>query len=293
MELRHLSCFVAVAQHLSFTEAAKNLHLVQSAVSHNIAELEKELSVKLFYRTKRSISLTPEGETLLDDAYKIIALERDAAIRVQRKSTGVIGNLSVCYVFVPVVSSLLDKFKNFSSKYPEIYVKYNSFNDIVISKALDSNEIDIGFSRQTTITNPDKINWHPLYNESLKIVVSKEHPLACLSSASLEQFRSVPLILMSHRNNPGLYDMSMSLYMDLGFMPRIIDDINDERTVNMLVEIGLGMTIVPSCWEDFVSPALKFIDIEGVDVEHEFGIAWNKHNTNPCLKLFLRELGVA
>jgi DNA-binding transcriptional LysR family regulator len=123
-------------------------------------------------------------------------------------------------------------------------------------------------------------------------VVSKNHPLAQLKKAKLEQFRNDPLILMSHRSNPGLYDMSMHLYITDGFMPQIIDDINDERTVNMLVEIGVGMTILPTSWKEHVSQDLVFIDIDNDETRYHFGVACNKENSNPCTRLFLSELGI-
>ncbi|MDR1570935.1 MAG: LysR family transcriptional regulator [Clostridiales Family XIII bacterium] len=290
MEMRHIHCFIAVAEYLSFTEAAKKLHIVQSAVSHNIAELEKELETKLFIRNKQSISLTQQGLTLLDDAYRIVALERDAVTRAQHRAQGVVGDLKLGYVFVPVIYSMLDKFRSFYRKYPQIYVRYNSYNDILISRQVENGELDIGLSREATV-NKERSHWRPLYNDVLKIVVNRDHPLASLDSAKLEQFRDVPLILMSHRSNPGLYDITMHLYVREGFTPKIVDDINDERTVNMLVEIGMGMTVLPTYWKDFVSPSLKFIDIECEDTGYVFGLSWSKANTNPCIRLFVSELG--
>jgi hypothetical protein len=85
--------------------------------------------------------------------------------------------------------------------------------------------------------------------------------------------------------------MSMHLYITGGFMPQIIDDINDERTVNMLVEIGNGITILPTSWKDHVSSDLVFIDIDSDEALYHFGVACNKGNTNPCTKLFLSEMG--
>ncbi len=292
MELRQLRCFIAVAEYLSFTEAAEKLHLVQSAVSHNIAELEKELNTKLFFRNKQSIVLTPVGELLLDHAYKITAMERDTITNVQLRLSGITGSMSVGYVFVPVAWCMFEKFKSFSQKYPHIRVKYNSYHDIRIARQLENFDLDVGFARIATITDQERINWHPIYKEKLQIVVSEDHPLSGLERASLAQFKDEPLILMNHRTNPGLYDMSMQLYLKKGFMPRIIDDINDERTVNMLTEIGYGFTILPSCWKVFVNPSLKFIDIVDEDTTHYMGLAWNKENTNPCIKLFLAEMGI-
>jgi DNA-binding transcriptional LysR family regulator len=204
LDIRHLNCFVATAEYLSFTEAAKKLHLVQSAVSHNIAELENELGAKLFTRGKKGICLTPQGRILLEDAYRIISLERDAAMRVRQLSSGIVGDLSMGYVFVPLIASLIEDFKRFHEKYPQVYVKYNSYNDIRIFRQLESDELDIGFTRDTVITNREKVDWYHIYDDYLKIVVSRNHPLAQLKKAKLEQFRNDPLILMSHRSNPGL-----------------------------------------------------------------------------------------
>jgi DNA-binding transcriptional LysR family regulator len=202
MELRHLSCFVAVSEYLSFTEAAEKLHIVQSAVSHNIAELEKELNAKLFFRNKQSIALTPVGELLLDNAYRILAMERDTITNIKLRMSGITGTLSIGYVFVPVAWCMFDKFKAFSRKYSQVRLKYNSFNDINIARQLSNFDLDIGFARLATITDQTRINWHPIYREHLQIVVSEEHPLADLKSASLEQFKNDPLILMSHKSNP-------------------------------------------------------------------------------------------
>ncbi|MDR2295635.1 MAG: LysR family transcriptional regulator [Clostridiales Family XIII bacterium] len=292
MEMRQIHCFITVAERLSFTDAAKKLHIVQSAVSHNIAELEKELQTKLFVRNKQSITLTPQGLALLDDAYRIVAMERDAVTRVLHMARGIVGDLKLGYVFVPVIHPMMDKFKNFSKKYPQIYVSYNSYTDIHIARQVENGDLDIGFAREATV-NRDRAHWRPLYGDALKIVVHREHPLAGLGCTDLERFRKEPLILMNRRSNPGLYDMSMHLYAIAGFTPRVIDDINDERTVNMLVEIGMGMTILPECWREFVSPSLKFLDIDCEDANHVFGVSWNKTNTNPCARLFLAELGVA
>jgi DNA-binding transcriptional LysR family regulator len=73
MELRHLRYFVAVAEALSFTKAAENLHLAQPSLTRQIKDLEAEIGVRLFDRSGKRISLTQEGESFLQDARRLLA----------------------------------------------------------------------------------------------------------------------------------------------------------------------------------------------------------------------------
>jgi DNA-binding transcriptional LysR family regulator len=72
MELRHLRYFVAVADALSFTKAAENLHLAQPSLTRQIQDLEEEIGVRLFDRTGKGISLTEEGQSFLLDARRLL-----------------------------------------------------------------------------------------------------------------------------------------------------------------------------------------------------------------------------
>lgn len=72
MDIRQLRYFIAVAEHLNFTEAARELFVAQSAVSQQIADLEKKVGVQLFIRNKRSVQLTKAGTVLLKEANDLI-----------------------------------------------------------------------------------------------------------------------------------------------------------------------------------------------------------------------------
>src|SRR3954463_6600669 len=98
MELRHLRYFVAVAEALNFTRAAFQLHLAQPSLTRQIHNLEEEIGVRPFNRTKSHVALTEEGRSFLTDARRILALANESVLAVQRLSRGESGQLNIGYL---------------------------------------------------------------------------------------------------------------------------------------------------------------------------------------------------
>src|SRR4029077_9220286 len=98
MELRHLRYFVAVAEALSFTRAAENLHTAQTSLTRQIRALEEEIGVRLLHRTKQQVNLTDEGRSFLADAKRLLALAEGIVESVQRLSRREVSSLNVGYV---------------------------------------------------------------------------------------------------------------------------------------------------------------------------------------------------
>ena len=95
MELRHLRYFVAVAEELNFTRAAKRLGINQPGLSFQIRQLEKEMGTALFYRRTRGVELTTAGKLLLEEAYVILKQVEAAKISVGRRARAEIGQINI------------------------------------------------------------------------------------------------------------------------------------------------------------------------------------------------------
>jgi DNA-binding transcriptional LysR family regulator len=98
MNLNHLQSFVAVAESLSFSRAAKRLHVSQPALSKQIRSLEEDLSAKLFVRNRRSVALSNVGKEILEDAERLLSQAEEIKQRVARASQGTSGTLRMGFV---------------------------------------------------------------------------------------------------------------------------------------------------------------------------------------------------
>lgn len=98
MELRHLHYFIAVAEELHFSRAAERLHISQPPLSQQIRDLEDELGVKLFERTKRQVHLTEAGKVFLERSYGVLAQLEQAIAVTQQIGRGEVGRLAIGFV---------------------------------------------------------------------------------------------------------------------------------------------------------------------------------------------------
>ena len=118
MEFRQLEAFVATAELKSFSQAAKYLYLSQSTISSHVQNLEDDLGRKLLLRTTKSITLTPEGETFLSYARKIVETKDQAVLSLQQSSKSM---LHIGASSIPSGYLLPKIIAGFKEKYPEMH----------------------------------------------------------------------------------------------------------------------------------------------------------------------------
>ena len=141
MELRHLHYFVAVAEALSFTKAAKNLHLAQPSLTRQIQDLEREIGVQLIDRSGQRISLTVEGQYFLRDAKRLLTESEKSVQAVQRLSRGAAGQLNVGYL-ANIYQDLLPKtFEAFRKASPHTLLNIFDMTPAEQFQALDERKI--------------------------------------------------------------------------------------------------------------------------------------------------------
>lgn len=195
MELRQLKYFVKSAEYLNFSVAAKHLYITQSTLSQQIKQLEYELGFELFLRNSRHISLTEAGEEFLPFARKTILDTEDGVQRLhdlQHVKTGTL-RVGVTYSLSTVLTEGLISFmKTFPGIKLEIF--YKTVDELLV--LLREHKVDFILSYKPLSDAPD-VDSMPLFENTLALVVSKEHPLASCKKIKLSELSGKPLILPS------------------------------------------------------------------------------------------------
>lgn len=290
MDIRQLRYFISVAENLSFTEAAKQLFVAQSAVSQQIADLEEKIGVKLLIRNKRTVKLTSAGAVLLKEAIHLVSKSEEAIEKTRQAELGIIGSLSIGFLGYTERYFLPYLIRHFRRSYPKVDLHLNQYNHGVLIDTLKNGELDIGFTLAFGIDNIGDLEGKSLFTETISIVMHCEHPMASKSSINLSDLSSERFIALHSQESPQGFNQTLLICANHGFTPNIVSQPRLLSTVLLLVDSGMGIAILPKSLQYQSSPSLKFIDIKDVKSEYELVVAWKKNSTNPSVDLFLDEL---
>src|SRR5262245_12489396 len=144
MELRHLRYLVAVAEELHLGRAAIRLHISQPPLSQQIRQLEEELGVQLFERTKREVRLTEAGRRIVTEAHEVLRQVDHFSNVAARASEGAIGHLSVAGPG-GVNEILVETLRVFAKQYPGVRIELQFMNTGLQIEALRERRIQVGF----------------------------------------------------------------------------------------------------------------------------------------------------
>jgi len=291
MDLHRLNVFVTVAQFLNFTEAARHLHIAQPSVSHDVAELEKELGAKLFARSKTGTRLTPAGEVFFAEANKILMIAVGARQKIETMASAESGELRFGFVAGQMIEPLSDFLKSFQKGHPNVSLTFNSYTSIAVSRRTQSAEVDLGFGRQESLVRHEDTEWMHLYSDPFFFAVSKEHKFAGEKAVTFEQAKDETILIMSSQANPGFYDLVQRLYLSRGITPLLNATSNDRIATLLMARIGMGIALLTKQFLDVYNfPDIEFVMLDEEDALHNVGVAWNKRTANPLVGAFLSEL---
>jgi DNA-binding transcriptional LysR family regulator len=246
MDVRQLEYFVAVSEELSFTKAAVRCHVVQSALSYQIARLERENGVTLFERTSRSVRLAPAGELLLPRAKRVLAeldlarteLSEFAGVLTGRLRLGMIGSASDA---TPMVERALVAFHQ---RHPAVEITIQDTGSANMADLVRGGLLDVAIIGLFADQVPGDVVHRVLAVEPLVAVVDRRHALADAGTADLaELVRVTPFVEM--RGESGLRRQVDATFERAGLTRRIAFEMSTSEAVVRYVALGFGAGIVP------------------------------------------------
>ena len=258
IELRHLGALQALAEEGSFGRAAARLGYTQSAVSQQIATLERIIGERLVERPggPRPVSLTEAGRLLLRHAESIVDRLRAAQADMQALRTGEIGTLRVG-TFQSVGARVLPALmRRFGKQWPGVEVTLEELDDEEILRAVERGDVDIGFVLLPTGDAP--IETLELIRDPYRLVVAAASPLGRGRAPSLRTLADEPLIAF---RSPHPTEPVESAFRAAGIEPHFAFRSNDNPTVQGLVAAGVGIAIMPALTIDESDPRVRVVDL--------------------------------
>lgn len=261
MDLRQLRYFVAVAEAMSFTVAARNLNISQPPLSMHIRALEDALGTRLFDRTHRTITLTEAGVVFLEQA-RLTLSQMESAVRLTKLAgQGETGLLRIAFTnSVPLIPAFPQLIKRFRRQYPLARLEIVHMPTGPQLRALEDRSIDIGLMRPAPqFQPPAHLRFVPLWNNELRVVMPSDHPLAALNRPlAIQELADEPLILFPRDISCGLHDQITQLFNDAGAVPHLGQEAREAVTILGLVAAGVGISLLPDVYTTLQTTGIHF-----------------------------------
>lgn len=290
MELRHLRYFIAVAEAGSFSAAARALHVAQSAISEQIANLEHELSVSLFSRLPKKTELTPAGAVFLEEARRVLTAADRAVLTAQRVHRGEEGTLRIGFFTGGSGVNLPKLIQSFRKRYPRVRLSLVEMTSTQQWAALVEGRIDLGFTRRLEPEFRPELRAITIHQDPIVAILPKHHP-AVPGPVDLRALANEDFVLSSRETSPAVFDKVIELCSEAGFSPRIASISSVWSSVALMVQAGEGIALLPVNEQQVRTRDLVFCPLKAKNAFVEFVIAWSPRYDNPLIRSF-RELAL-
>ena len=243
MELFQLRTFREVAETLNFTKAAQRLHLTQSAVSHQIRTLERDIGEPLFIRAKRGVKLSEAGVVALDHARRILDESEALKERFSGGEKTPVGRVRAAAATQAFVYLFAPLFESFMRAHPWVEVSFRSTasTDQTIAD-IQNGTADVGFASLPVYSPALKVQ--ELFQDELVAVVGHAHRLAGRPVATVEEILAERFILFERGNS--VRRATDEFFGKAGGEPRTALESNDTAFIKLMVERGFGISLLPS-----------------------------------------------
>lgn len=244
MELRHLRYFAAVAEELHFGRAARQLHIVQPALSKQIAMLESELGVQLLRRNRRRVELTDAGRAFLADARKVLAQAERAVERASAAARGESGVLVAGFIPPALNSVLPAALGRYRGRYPGVRLVLRESTNRAAVEGVLAGRYHVAFVRVPF--GDAGLRCELACEEPVMLALPAGHPLAALAEVPLAALRDEEFAMIPRSQEPELHDYYLACCAEAGFSPRMVHEVSTTLVAVGLVAAGAGVAFVPS-----------------------------------------------
>lgn len=276
ISLKQMRAFVTVAHAGSFTRAAEQLYITQSALSSLIRNLEAELSLRLFDRTTRRLALTDEGQALLKSLERLL---RDLdQIKLDLRDINALRRGRVRIGTTPLLASsfMTMAVQSFCDRYPGIKVQIVDDTPSQLLNGLHEGEIDLLVT--TLEGNNAALHSTVLLSDAMVLVCPGRHRFAQQAGVLWAEMAQEPVIAL--RKGSGLRAITEEVLESVGHDLKPAQEVNHVSTAIAMVAAGMGIAALPAYSVSFgEAPPVRAIPLVGPVVERHVSLSMLKDRT--------------
>jgi DNA-binding transcriptional LysR family regulator len=288
MELRHLKYFVAVAEELNFRRAAAGLHIAQPALSQQIKQLEDELGVALFARSRHKVELTAAGKAFYASAQMILKEAKRAVADARAVEQGEAGRITLGVVSSAAISVLPSLLAFIRAHLPRAEVELKELAPGEQIDALYHDQLDLGLFHAEL--KDSVFETAVVSRERLIVALPRANRFARRKQIDLREIAGETVIIPARHATPGYFECARSAFQAAGVMPERVYHTSLLQTGVLLVGAGLGISLVPESFQRMKVLGVVYRPLALASPTIDLIAAWRRDNTSPLLARIASEI---
>jgi DNA-binding transcriptional LysR family regulator len=284
-ELRHLRYFVAVAEELNFSRAARRLRMAQPPLSVAIRQLEAELGTELFRRSSREVALTEAGRALLEGARRTLAEAEGAVAAARRAGAGELGSLRIGFSWSARFETLPVLGQAFRSQRPEVELLTEETWNSRMAAALRDGTIDLAVALCPEVAGD--LTYEPIRREKVVALLAATHPVAGEQAIRLDLLAGEQFVLFPRELAPRLYDTLVGLCRRGGFEPSIRkESFHAGWELGVLADVPV-VALTPESVAQALPAGVRAVPLSEPQEHLETSLIWRTDDPSPTLAAFV------
>lgn len=291
IDIRQLRYFVAVAEEEHVGRAAERLHISQSPLSRQIAQLEERLGLTLFERSQQRIRLTRDGQTFLAETRALLTHANRLESLGKRLGRGEEGGLCIGYIENAMHAGVLpNALRVLRADRPGVHVALYNLSCAEQLEGLRQRSLDIALvSEPPTDDDPDLLGFQVL-DDPMLLALPENHPLARQSTLAPADLATQEWIGVQHRQNCASREDFVSACIRAGFTPDIRMEATEPFTALGLVASGLGIAMIQKGLSRNAPPGVVLREVPWIAFTTPLWVAWHRINLRPLVETFRKVL---
>jgi DNA-binding transcriptional LysR family regulator len=287
-EIRDLECFLAIVEHQSFHRAAMHLNMAQPPLSRRIAALERELGGALFVREGRHIKLTDIGRAFATAARALLNQAELAKRIVEELGRGLSGFLRVGYVGTTGYGLVPRALTSFRKEFPRAVLSVSEVSSRRQADALRGGALDVAIHLGT----PDStgLTVQRLHSDRLLVALPRAHRLVASRTIRIEDLANEPIVAVRQQGAGGIPDIVRVICSRAGFIPNIVQEVDEVGLLLMCVDMGMGLAFVNAGTRDSPFERIAYRNIAPPAPHLDLNVLTRSDESNPLVQPFIRHV---